>query len=88
LTVTFASATVLLVATLSPNLGVRLDTEPTKSSWDRAMAILEFHKGNVASVARGIEILWRYRESLALRLNARLGMFPYHTIPFQQSHVR
>jgi hypothetical protein len=73
-TVTFASATVLLVATLSPNLGVRLDTEPTKSSWDRAMAILEFHKRNIASVARGIEILRRYRESIALRLSARSGM--------------
>ncbi|KAL2200823.1 hypothetical protein P885DRAFT_27122 [Corynascus similis CBS 632.67] len=72
-TVTFAAATILLVATLSPNLGVCLDTEPTKSSWDRVMAILDFHKSHVASAARGIEVLQRYRESITRRANARLG---------------
>ncbi|KAL2147643.1 hypothetical protein VTI28DRAFT_8097 [Corynascus sepedonium] len=70
---TFAAATILLVATLSPNLGVCLDTEPTKSSWDRVMAILDFHKSHVASAARGIEVLQRYRESITRRANARLG---------------
>ncbi|KAK4034444.1 activator of stress genes 1 [Parachaetomium inaequale] len=70
---TFASATILLVATLSPNLGINLDTEPTKTSWDRAMAILEFHKSHVASAARGLEVLRRYRESITMRASARLG---------------
>ncbi|KAK4123139.1 hypothetical protein N657DRAFT_645869 [Parathielavia appendiculata] len=70
---TFASATVLLVATLSPNLGVSLDTEPTKSSWDRAMAILNHHKRTIASVTQGMEILRRYRDSLARRAAARSG---------------
>jgi hypothetical protein len=71
-TVSFASATVLLVATLSPNLGVSLETEPTKSSWDKALAILNFHKAHIASAARGIEVLQRYRESITLRTSARL----------------
>ncbi|AEO58198.1 hypothetical protein MYCTH_2305394 [Thermothelomyces thermophilus ATCC 42464] len=76
LQVTFASATILLVATLSPNLGVCLDTEPAKSSWDRVMAILNFHKSNVASAAQGIEVLQRYRESIKRRASARLGRHP------------
>ncbi|KAK4153595.1 activator of stress genes 1 [Chaetomidium leptoderma] len=70
---TFASATVLLVATLSPKLGVSLETEPTKSSWARAMAILDAHKTHVASAARGMEVLRRYRESITLRAGARTG---------------
>ncbi|KAL2130112.1 hypothetical protein VTI74DRAFT_6891 [Chaetomium olivicolor] len=73
LQLTFASAAVLLVAVLSPNLGVRLDVEPAKTSWDRAMAILDLRKANVASAARGIEVLQRYRESIVARVGARLG---------------
>ncbi|KAL2163997.1 hypothetical protein VTH06DRAFT_3211 [Thermothelomyces fergusii] len=71
---TFASATILLVATLSPNLCVCLDQEPAKTSWDRVMAILNFHKPIVASASRGIEVLQRYRESIRRRATARLGV--------------
>ncbi|GAB1320014.1 Fungal-specific transcription factor domain-containing protein [Madurella fahalii] len=72
----FASATVLLVATLSPNLGVNLDMEPAKSSWDRALAIMEFHKTHVVSAMQGIEVLQRYRQSISLRVAARMGVSP------------
>jgi hypothetical protein len=54
-TVTAAAAAVLVVATLSPKLGSSLDSEPLKSSWDRAMAIFEFHKSHVASASRAME---------------------------------
>ncbi|KAL1841467.1 hypothetical protein VTJ49DRAFT_7022 [Mycothermus thermophilus] len=64
---TFASSIILLVASLSPSLGVDLDTEPTKSSWDRAMAILNFHKSSVPSAARAIEVLQRYRTTIPLK---------------------
>ncbi|KAK3899897.1 activator of stress genes 1 [Staphylotrichum tortipilum] len=62
---TFAAATILLVATLSPNLGVRLDVEPARSTWDRAMEILEAHRAYMPSAARGIEFLHRYRETIS-----------------------
>ncbi|KAK4225671.1 activator of stress genes 1 [Podospora fimiseda] len=69
----FASATILLVASLSPNLGVNMDLDPTKSSWERAMSILEFHKTHLPSAAKVIEVLNRYRHMITLRLNARMG---------------
>ncbi|KAK3985203.1 activator of stress genes 1 [Cladorrhinum sp. PSN332] len=69
----FASATILLVASLSPNLGVNLDLEPTKSSWERAMGILEFHKTHLPSASKGIDALHRYRHMITMRLNARMG---------------
>ncbi|KAH6849607.1 hypothetical protein B0I37DRAFT_92393 [Chaetomium sp. MPI-CAGE-AT-0009] len=76
---TFAAATTLLVATLSPRLGVTLETEPTKSSFDRALAILEFHKSYVVSAARGIDELLRYRQSITMRTGGTLGLTPTMT---------
>ncbi|KAK4464105.1 activator of stress genes 1 [Cladorrhinum samala] len=69
----FSSATILLVAMLSPKLGVSLELEPTKSSWDRAMGILDFHKTHIPSAAKGLEVLHRYRQTIMNRLNSRLG---------------
>ncbi|KAJ0158904.1 Positive regulator of purine utilization [Colletotrichum tanaceti] len=63
--VTFAAASTLIVATLCPDLGVDFDTEPTRTSWDRALRIFEFHKRHVSSAARGIEALQKFRESVA-----------------------
>ncbi|GJC95897.1 transcriptional regulatory protein [Colletotrichum higginsianum] len=62
---TFAAASTLVVATLCPDLGVDFDTEPTRTSWDRALHIFEFHKRHVSSAARGIEVLQKFRESVA-----------------------
>ncbi|KXX75529.1 Activator of stress genes 1 [Madurella mycetomatis] len=72
----FASATALLVATLSPDLGVNLCMEPAKSSWDRALAIMEFHKMHALSATRAIEVLQRYRQSISLHFAARMGTIP------------
>ncbi|WQF75370.1 hypothetical protein CDEST_00384 [Colletotrichum destructivum] len=62
---TFAAASTLVVATLCPDLGVDFDTEPTRTSWDRALHIFEFHKRHVSSAERGIEVLQKFRESVA-----------------------
>ncbi|KAF4852439.1 Sorbicillinoid biosynthetic cluster transcription factor sor3 [Colletotrichum siamense] len=62
---TFAAASTLVVATLCPDLQVNFDTEPTKTSWDRALRIFSFHKRHVTSATRGIEVLQRFRDSVA-----------------------
>ncbi|KAF4828207.1 Sorbicillinoid biosynthetic cluster transcription factor sor3 [Colletotrichum tropicale] len=62
---TFAAASTLVVATLCPDLQVNFDTEPTKTSWDRALRIFDFHKKHVTSATRGIEVLQRFRDSVA-----------------------
>ncbi|KAF5528159.1 Sorbicillinoid biosynthetic cluster transcription factor sor3 [Colletotrichum aenigma] len=62
---TFAAASTLAVATLCPDLRVSFDTEPTKTSWDRALRIFDFHKKHVTSATRGIEVLQRFRNSVA-----------------------
>lgn len=63
--VTFAAASTLVVATLCPDLQVSFETEPTKTSWDRALRIFDFHKRHVTSATRGIEALQRFRDSVA-----------------------
>ena len=73
--VTFAGATVLLVATLSPLLGESLDVEPGKSSWERAIGILEFYKGHISSAGRGIEVLQQYRASISRRTSTASRKF-------------
>lgn len=85
------------MATLSPHLGVSLETEPTRSSWDRAMGILEFHKAHVVSAVRGIDVLLRYRQSIMMRTDATLGMYftawrpllhSQHAMPTDKRHRR
>lgn len=51
-----------------------LETEPTRSSWDRAMGILSFHKSHVVSAERGIEVLLRYRQTITMRTGGTMGM--------------
>ncbi|KZL77221.1 transcriptional regulatory protein [Colletotrichum tofieldiae] len=62
---TFAAASTLVVATLCADLKVNFDTEPAKTSWDRALRIFDFHKSHITSAARGIEVLQKFRESVA-----------------------
>lgn len=57
--------------------------EPAKSSWDRALAIMEFHKTHVLSATRAIEVLQRYRQSISLRLAVRMGTIPPTTQSLQ-----
>ncbi|KAK1503652.1 hypothetical protein CABS01_09041 [Colletotrichum abscissum] len=68
---TFAAASTLVVATLCPDLHVSFETEPTKSSWDRALRIFDFHKQHVASASRGIEVLERFRASVMAAASQR-----------------
>lgn len=73
--VTFAAASTLVVATMCPDLQVGFDTEPARTSWERALRIFDFHKRHVASAARGIEVLERFRASVVnvSRNNVQLG---------------
>ncbi|KAK3332362.1 fungal-specific transcription factor domain-containing protein [Cercophora scortea] len=66
----FAAATLLVVATLSPKLGVSMDVEPARSSWERALQIFDFHKAHVPTAVKGLEILRRFRRSVASRAAA------------------
>ncbi|KXH28800.1 hypothetical protein CSIM01_03450, partial [Colletotrichum simmondsii] len=68
---TFAAASTLVVATLCPDLHVSFETEPTKSSWDRALRIFDFHKQHVASASRGIEVLEKFRASVMAAASQR-----------------
>jgi hypothetical protein len=65
--VTFAAASVLVAATLCPSLEVKLDQNPCKASWDRALQIFAFHKAHVASAERGIEALHKFRNYIDSR---------------------
>ncbi|KAL6696859.1 fungal-specific transcription factor domain-containing protein [Trichoderma pleuroticola] len=62
LRVTFGSATVLLAASLIPDLGVDLDQEPNKTTWEQAIAIFEFYISYDVSAQGGIQALWDYRQ--------------------------
>ncbi|OHF03724.1 hypothetical protein CORC01_01043 [Colletotrichum orchidophilum] len=68
---TFAAASTLVVATLCPDLHVSFETEPAKSSWDRALRIFDFHKKHVASASRGIEVLQKLRASVVAAVAQR-----------------
>ncbi|CAM1503242.1 Fc.00g080180.m01.CDS01 [Cosmosporella sp. VM-42] len=64
---TFAAASVLVAATLCPYLNVKLDQDPGKSSWNKALHIFEFHKAHVASAEKGIEALEKFRRFVQRR---------------------
>lgn len=61
-TVTFSAASILLAASLCPELEVDLEIGAAKTSWQRAFQIFEFHKPHVESAEKGIEALLRYRQ--------------------------
>ncbi len=65
--VTFAAASVLVAATLCPFLEVKLDQNPSKASWDKALQIFAFHKAHVASAEKGIEALHNFRNYIDSR---------------------
>lgn len=68
LTVAFASATVLIAAALSPSLGVNFDKEPTRSSWEKAIQIMHRHQPQIASAAKGIEVLQHLRQYISAKV--------------------
>ncbi|KAM0255051.1 hypothetical protein ACHAQJ_006129 [Trichoderma viride] len=62
LRVTFGSATVLLAASLLPDLHVDLDQEPDKTSWEQSIAIFELYMSYDVSAQGGIQALLDYRQ--------------------------
>ena len=71
--VTFAAASVLVAATLCPFLEVKLDQDPCKASWDKALQIFAFYKTHVASAERGIEALHKFRNYIDSRTASNQG---------------
>ena len=66
-TVTFAATSVLVAATLCPSLKVKLDQNPCKALWDKALQIFAFHKAHVALAKRGIKALHKFRNYIDSR---------------------
>lgn len=58
--VAFGAASVLLAASLCPELGVSLELEPAKTSWEKALQIFDYHKTDVESAEKGIQVLKMY----------------------------
>jgi hypothetical protein len=65
--VTFTATSVLMAATLCPSLEVKLDQNPCKALWDKALQIFAFYKAHVASAKRGIEALHKFRNYINSR---------------------
>lgn len=62
LRVTFGSATVLLAASLLPELHVDLDQEPDKTVWEQTIAIFELYMSYDISAQGGLQALREYRQ--------------------------
>ncbi|UKZ67833.1 uncharacterized protein TrAtP1_008992 [Trichoderma atroviride] len=62
LRVTFGSATVLLAASLLPELHVDLDQEPDKTIWEQTIGIFELYMSYDISAQGGLQALREYRQ--------------------------
>jgi hypothetical protein len=60
--VTFGSATVLLAASLLPELHVDLDQEPDKTIWEQTISIFELYMSYDVAAQGGIQALKDYRQ--------------------------
>jgi len=73
--VTFAAASILVAATLCPFLGLQIDQDPCKESWQKALDIFTFHKAHVASAEKGIEALEKFGNYVQTRGGRMQGTF-------------
>ncbi|KAH8878592.1 hypothetical protein GQ53DRAFT_86613 [Thozetella sp. PMI_491] len=64
----FAAGSVLVAATLCPDLNVRLDEGEGKESWDRTIDLFRFHAQNLPHAERGIEVLEKFRQFISKTL--------------------
>ncbi|KAA8647674.1 fungal specific transcription factor domain-containing protein [Aspergillus tanneri] len=82
LRLTFGSATVLLAASLIPDMDINLNQEPIKTSWDHATDIFEFYKSQEASAQHGLRALRDYRRRFeAVRLRGQHHQQPQSIQP-------
>lgn len=59
--VTFSAMTVLLAASVLPDLHVDLEQHPGRTSWTRALRVFELYKLQDKSADSGIQALWDLR---------------------------
>ena len=64
LIVSYAAASILLAATLSPGSSVDLETEPYITSWRKALEILKCNKVQLQASAQAVRILENCRARL------------------------
>ena len=69
--VCFGAAAALVAASLSPALGVDFEVEPARSSWQRAMDVMERYQVQVPSAERGMQVLKGFRKHLEMRVKSR-----------------
>ena len=67
----FGAAAALVAASLSPALGVDFEVEPARSSWQRAMDVMERYQVQVPSAERGMQVLKGFRKHLEMRVKSR-----------------
>lgn len=67
LQLTFNAALILIAASLFPSFGINFDVEPGRTAWERAIRIMETHKGKFSSAERGLRVLHEFRSRVASR---------------------
>lgn len=60
----FGAGSVLLAASLCSELGVSLELEPARTSWEKALQIFDYHKTDVESAEKGIQVLKMYHRRI------------------------
>ncbi|KAH8653770.1 fungal-specific transcription factor domain-containing protein [Xylariales sp. PMI_506] len=67
---TFAAASVIVAATLCPELGIRFDRDAGQASWDQAVEILQFYRQHVPTADKALEALELFRRCVMKRAEA------------------
>ena len=71
--VTFAAGSVIVAATLCPELGIRLDSDAGWTSWDQAVRIFRFYRQHVPTADKALEALELFRRCVMKRAKAARG---------------
>lgn len=71
--VTFAAGSVIVAATLCPELGISLDSAAGRASWDQAVQILQFYRQHVPTADKALEALELFRQCVMKRAEAVRG---------------
>lgn len=71
--VTFAAGSVIVAATLCPELGIRLTSDAGRASWDQAVQIFQFYRHYVPTADKALEALELFRRCVMKRAEAVRG---------------
>lgn len=71
--VTFAAGSVIVAATLCPELGIRLDSDAGRASWDQAVHIFQVHSQSIPTADKALKALELFRRCVMKRAEAARG---------------